>query len=145
MKPFRFRLQQVLAMREAEAQKEEAALEGLYAQRKQMEEERDALAGGLQRMSGALRSEQFLQPSQLVALDRYKDQVKREMQIFASKIAAHETEIEKQRVRVVTARGRVKLMEKLREKRLDQWRAEADRELDELTADFSAAQWMRKR
>ena len=145
MKAFKFRLQRVLELRESEVKTEEAALERLYAVRTRMEQERDALSAALARMSGAVRGEQFVQPSQLIALDRYKDHVKREMVTFASKLAAHEVEIEKQKARVVAARGRVKLMEKLRDKRHEEWEAESNRELEELAADFSTAQWLRSR
>jgi flagellar export protein FliJ len=145
MKAFRFRLQRVLELRETEAKTEEAALEHLFAKRAQMEAERDALAASLDRMSGAVQSERYLHPSQLVALDRYKDHVKRETQVWAAKLSAHAVEIEKQKARVIAARGRVKLMEKLREKRHGEWETERDRELDELTSDFSASQWLRSR
>jgi hypothetical protein len=45
----------------------------------------------------------------------------------------------------VEARARLRLMEKLCEKRRAEWQAEADREMEELAADFSAAQWLRQR
>lgn len=145
MKAFQFRLQRVLQLRESEAKTEEAALEKLYAERTRLEQERDALTESLVRMSGATQGQQFLHPSQLVALDRFKDHVKREMTVFAQKLEAHQGKIDKQKARVVEARGRVKLMEKLREKRREEWQAASDRELDEVASDFSAAQWLRSR
>jgi flagellar export protein FliJ len=143
MKAFRFRLQRVLELRESEVKTEEAQLERLYARQAQMEAERDELTASLERMSGAMRGERYLHPSELVALDRYKDHVKRELKAFEVKLAAHAADVEKQRVRVMAARSRVKLLEKLREKRHDEWEIEHDKELEELASDFAAAQWLR--
>lgn len=145
MKSFQFRLQRVLQLRESEVKKEEAELERLYNERVKLEQERDALAESVNRMSGAAYGQQFLHPSQLMSLDRYKQHVKKELVAFASKLTKQQAEVDKQQHKVVEARGRVKLLEKLREKQQEQWEAERDRELDELVADFSTAQWLRQR
>ena len=144
MKAFQFRLQRVLQLRETEVKREEARLEQLYTERRRLESERDALAASVERMSAAVRGQQFLHPSDLVALDHYKEHVKKELVRFAEKLAAQEAEIEKQRARVIAARARVKLLEKLREKRHEEWEIGRERELEELAADFSAAQWLRE-
>ena len=145
MKSFRFRLQRVLELRESEVKTEEAALEQLWSRRVQMEAERDTLVQSLERMTGAARMQQYVQPFELVMLDRYKDYVKLEVQKWTQKLAAHDLEIEKQKARVVTTRGRVKLLEKLRDKSREHWQHEVDRELEELASDFSASQWLRGR
>jgi flagellar export protein FliJ len=145
MKSFRFRLQRVLELRESEAKTEEAALEQLWVRKAQMEAERDGLAQSLERMTGSVTRQQFVNPSELVMLDRYKDHVKSELKKWVQKLAAHERDIERQNARVIAARGRVKLLEKLRDKSHEEWQREVDRELDELTADFAAAQWLRLR
>lgn len=145
MKSFRFRLQRVLDLRESEAQREEAELERLRTERSHMEAQRNALAASFEWMNTAVRTQQFLHPSDLVMLDRYKQRYQREQNEWNKKLAAQDSAIEKQKACVVTARGRVQLLEKLREKRRGEWQAESDREMEELTADFSAAQWLRER
>jgi flagellar export protein FliJ len=145
MKSFRFRLQRALELRESEARKEEAELERLWTVRRGMEAERDALAAGFERMNTVVRAKPFLHPSELVALDRYKDRYQREQKQGNDKLAAQDAAIEGQKRRVIAARGRVKLLEKLRQKRQEEWQAESDRELEEVAADFSAAQWLRER
>ena len=67
----------------------------------------------------------------------------RERKEWQAKIAAHDEIVERQRTKVVTARGRVRLLEKLREKRKVEWQAEGDKEMEGLATDFSAAQWLR--
>jgi flagellar export protein FliJ len=145
MKAFHFRLQRVLEMRETEVKTEEAQLERLYAERTRLERDRDELTAGLERMSIDARSQQFVHPSHLVALDQYKSSVKRELQRFAERIKSQQESIEQQKTRVIAARARVKLLEKLRERRHTEWDIERDREFDELVTDFSAAQWLRQR
>ncbi|MBV9267788.1 MAG: hypothetical protein JO061_16585 [Acidobacteriaceae bacterium] len=145
MKAFRFNLARVLDLRESEAKAEESKLEQMYAMRARMEAERDALINGFERMAVAIKSQQALQPSELMALDRYKARVEREKTELAARLRAHEEAIGKQRARVVEARARVRLLEKLREKRKAEWQVGADREMEELAADFSAAQWLRER
>jgi flagellar export protein FliJ len=143
MKPFRFRLQRVLGLRETELKTEEAALERLVSQRSQMIAERDALVASFERATTGIRGQRYVSPSELAMVDRYKESLKREVKRWAEKIKAQDAEIDKQKARVVAARGRVKLLEKLREKSQGEWQHSADRELEELAADFSAAQWLR--
>lgn len=145
MKAYRFRLQRVLDLRKSELTLEEHVLEQLWFHRATMQSERDALAASLERMRTTLQKQQFLHPSDLVVLDRYKNFVERELQKWAQKLAAHDAEIEKQKACVVAARGRVKLLEKLRERSHGTWQHEANRELEELASDFAATQWLRER
>jgi flagellar export protein FliJ len=145
MKAFRFRLQRVLELRESEVKTEETELERLLAQRVRMEAERQAQLDSFLRETVLVRAKQILHPSELVMLDRYKQRVDREQQEWIAKLTTHDAAIDKQKARVIAARGRVKLMEKLREKRLAEWQADSGRELDELASDFSAAQWLRAR
>jgi hypothetical protein len=145
MKSFRFRLQRVLQLRESEAHKEEAELERLWTIRRDMEAQRDLLISAFERMNVVLRTKPFLHPFELVTLDLYRKRYQREQKEWTEKIAAQDAAIEAQKRRVIVARGRVKLLEKLRQKRYEEWQAESDRELNELTADFSASQWLRER
>jgi len=143
MKAFKFRLERALQLRERQLAAEEAALEDLLNRRGQMLGEMKALDVSLQQARTSIQQQQFVRPAELVALERYNGRVDRERKEWAVKLAAHDGIIEKQKVKVVEARGRVRLLEKLREKRQVEWRAEGDRELEELAADFSAAQWLR--
>ena len=145
MKAFRFHLARVLDLRESEAKAEESKLEQMYAIRARMEAERDTLIAGFERTATDIRSQRELHAPELMALDAYKTRVERETTQWATKLREQDAAIEKQRARVVEARARVRLMEKLRERRKAEWQAAADREMEELAADFSAAQWLRER
>lgn len=144
MKAFRFNLERVLALRETEAKAEEAKLQQLYADRARMEAERDTLIASFEGSAAAIQTQSVVNPSELTMLGAYKLRVEQEKKQLTAKLIAHEQLIAKQQKRVVEARARVRLMEKLREKRKAEWQAAADRELEELAADFSAAQWLRR-
>jgi flagellar export protein FliJ len=144
MKAFRFRLQRVLELRESEVKAEEAALERLRKERLRMEAERDALLASLERETVAVRGKQYVHPSELVLADAYREIVKRESQLWAEKLAAQDREIEKQRARVVAFRGGVKLLEKLRDRRREEWQQGEDRELEELAGEFGVGKWVRE-
>jgi flagellar export protein FliJ len=145
MKAFQFNLARVLQLRESEAKSEESKLEQMSAIRARMEAERDALIASFERAAQAVKSQQAVHPSELIALDMYKTHVEREKAQWASRIVTQSDAIEKQRARVIQARARVRLLEKLRERRKAEWQVAADREMQELAADFSAAQWRRER
>src|SRR5437868_6350570 len=131
MKAFRFRLQRVLELRESELKAEESALERMQRERLRMQTERGELVASSERATAALRAKQFVHPSELVIADAYRETVKRELQRWTEKLAAQDREIEKQRMRVVTFRGRVKLLEKLRDRAREEWQRGVDRELEE--------------
>lgn len=145
MKAFKFRLDRALQLRERELKTEESALEHLLNQRVRMVDEMKALDVSLQQARFSIQSQQFVRPAELVSLDRYNGRVARERKEWQSKIAAHDAVVEKQRAKVVVARGGVRLLEKLREKRKLEWQAEGEKEMEELATDFSAAQWLRLR
>jgi hypothetical protein len=110
-----------------------------------MMDEMKALDVSLQQARVSIQSQQFVRPAELVSLDRYNVRVARERKECQAKIAAHDAVVEKQRAKVVAARGGVRLLEKLREKRKLEWQAQGDKEMEELATDFSAAQWLRLR
>ena len=143
MKPFQFRLARVLHLREGQLKTEEAKLEQLLLERARMESERDALEASLERARASVKSQQFVNPADLVTLQLYDARVQRERKQWATRLTAHNNKVEAQKASVIEARGRVRLLEKLREKRETEWRSENDRALEELAADFSAAQWLR--
>ena len=145
MQAFRFRLEKVLRLRERQLTAEEVKLEELLNRRAQMQSEMEELDASLQREQVSIQKQQFVSPAELISLDRYHGRVDREHKEWVSKIDSQGDLIEKQKTQVVEARGRVRLLEKLREKRKAEWKAEGDRELEELAADFSAAQWLRLR
>jgi flagellar export protein FliJ len=143
MTAFKFRLERVLQLKTSQARTEEFKLEALLRQRKQMQAEMEAADSSLREARKSIESSTFSNSVDLMAFEYYKIRAEKERQGAQRRLAAHDEVVERQRMAVVTARSGVMLLEKLREKRRADWQAGADKELEDLTADFSAAQWLR--
>ena len=143
MTAFKFRLERVLQLKTSQARTEEFKLEALLHQRTQMQAEMDAADSSLLQARKSIESATFTTSAELLVFEHFKVRTEKERQEALRKLATHDEAVEKQRTAVVAARSGVLLLEKLREKRRADWQAEADKELEALAADFSAAQWLR--
>jgi flagellar export protein FliJ len=143
MTAFKFRLERVLQLKTSQARTEEFKLEALLRQRAQIQAEMDAADSSLLQARKSIESATFSTSAELLAFEHYKVRAEKERQEALRKLAVHDEAVEKQRSAVVAARSGVLLLEKLREKRRADWQAEADKEIEAMAADFSAAQWLR--
>ena len=143
MSGFRFTLARVLRLREDQLKIEELKLESLLAQRRQIELEIETLDSAAQQARLSISRKPFVQSVDLLSLEHFTNRVQRECKDRAVKLAAHSQLIEQQRKALCEARSRVRLLEKLQEKRKAEWREERNREEQYQAGDFSAAQWLR--
>lgn len=143
MTAFKFRLQRVLHLRESQLKTEEFKLEALLQQRARMQAEIEAAQRIVQSERQMMESATYSTSAQWLAFEQFKRRAEKERAEALRKLAAHDEVVEKQRAVIVEARRAVLLLEKLREKRRADWQIGADKEMEELAADFSAAQWLR--
>ena len=143
MKSFQFRLERVLSWRGtqlslAEAQAEQL-LSGLRTTDEAMTEivklrtAAQAIVGRTATVSGA----------ELGALESSRVWAVREEKRLAARKVELQESIEAQNRCVAEARRGVKLVERLKERRHESWKAEADHEIDELAAESAISQWRR--
>lgn len=143
MTAFKFRLQRVLHLKESQLKTEEFKLEALLQQRARMQADIEAAEQKVQNERLSIESATYSTSAQWLAFEQFKRRAEVERQNALRALAEHDQLIEKQRAVIVEARRGVLLLEKLREKRRADWQVAADKELEELAADFSAAQWLR--
>jgi hypothetical protein len=143
MKSFSFRLDRVMRLRETSLRAEEEKLEQLRRGADRIERDRDAAEQAFERSRDSVQSDSSLRGSHLRALDFYRERAARERVAFARQMAVLAGETERQNKAVVEARRALRLLERLRERRLAEWRAASDYELEALSADFSTSQWLR--
>ena len=143
MKRFVFRLESVLRWRRSLFEQEQNRLRGLVAERdaillrlKEIEELR-------QRAGQALLEAPALTGGELAALEAYRRRLGLERVRRQQELADCEARIEAHRQRVLEARRRVRLLERLRERRFAEWEAELNRELEALAAESYLARWKR--
>ena len=143
MKAFEFRLRRVLQLRQNRLQAEESKLEQLSKRSREIEDHLQLLENSIQQARSSVHAQQFVAGAELVSLERFSGRVQRDRTEWGSKLADQRQAVERQRMAVVAARAKVRLLEKLQERQKAEWQRQSDHELEELAADFSAAQWLR--
>ena len=144
MNAFRFPLQKVLELRRKQLELAEAnykqqlvALGDLDRLRAETE------AAGI-RAEIEVRQRTSVTGRDLAALDHFRLRVKNdEARIAAQRVEAAREAAARQEA-MLTARRRSRLLDRLRERRLEDWEAARDRELDEIASESFLAQWNRR-
>ena len=143
MKAFRFRLAQVLQLRERALQAEEGKLEALVAKRRWYETRVEELRSSVEQETQKIGRQASFSHLDLPALAQFARRTEQEQTIVKQEAAEHEKTICVQQANVVEARRALRLLEKLREKQQGAWQQGQDREAEALMSDFAAAQWSR--
>jgi flagellar export protein FliJ len=144
VRAFHFNLDRVREWRTRQLELEEAGLQQLLAEKASLK----ARAAALEREREAARQAVAQQGSatgqDLGALDAFFRYVAMERQKLAAAQTACERRICVQQQQVIVARRRVEVIERLREKRLADWRAGFDREQENLAAELFLAKWKKR-
>jgi hypothetical protein len=145
MKAFRFPLEKALDLRRVQLELEEvrykqqvAEVAGLDRQRAEVE------ASGI-RAEIQVREWRPIAAGDLAALGNYRLYVKaREFTIARQRFEAAQTLADQQKL-MLEARRRCRLLERLKERRLAEWTAGRDHEVEEIAAESYLARWSRSR
>ncbi|MDE3166908.1 MAG: hypothetical protein KGN36_13970 [Acidobacteriota bacterium] len=144
MTAFRFPLEKVLQWRrkqleleEARYRQQNAVVAGLDRQRAETE------AAGI-RAEIEVRQRGSLSGSDLTALDHFRLRVKKDEARIARDRADAACELALRRDAMLAARRRTALLEKLRERRYQEWEADRDREIEGIAAESFLARWSRR-
>jgi flagellar export protein FliJ len=144
MQAFRFSLEKVLTWRGKVLDREQARLETLNAERRRIELHLDQLrATRIAERNRVRRSGEVL-GGELAALDafgRHLDDAERRG--LAALQGAVQAAAQQERV-VVEARRAVRLLERLKERRLEEWKEEEAREYDIQAGESALVQWRRR-
>ena len=145
MKRFDFPLAKVLSFRRRQLELEEAKLEALDSERRTLESESSRLEDEAVRTRSALVVTGSAESQDLVAADLYLRHLSAEKKRHAAKVADWQARANKQQQSVVEARRRVRLIEKLEERQLREWKTAVDREMENLSSELYLARWKRSR
>ena len=143
MKRFEFSLARVLEFRRRQLELEESKIEALNAERAALDGESARLAAEEERTRGALMVTGSVEAGELVAADLYLRHLAEERKRQREKLADWSTRLRKQQDAVLEARRRLRLLEKLEEKKFREWQTEVDRELENLASELFLARWKR--
>ncbi len=140
MAPFRFRLAKVLEWYAQQCRVEEDRLHQRSAALRRSREEFAQAQQSRLTIERDLMEKTILPAAELLALSRYRHRAAQVERRLAEQVAQREREWQAQLLAVQEARRRVRLLEKIRERKVEEHSAASDRELEELAADaFRAA------
>jgi hypothetical protein len=144
MKRFDFPLERVRRWRLEQANLEELKLEQLHAERIRLTATKRQIEADALREAQQVLAQESMDPLDLTSLDSYRLYARQrvhEIEYFQRQCDA---KILDQRQRVIEARRQVELLDKLRQRALDEWTAAADKEYEDLAAEMFLARTVRE-
>jgi flagellar export protein FliJ len=144
MQNFRFSLEKVLGWRRTELQAQEARLAALFAERSRLDAARGKVRATRDTAGSRMLEAGTIYGIDLASLSGFLRRLENELISLDRRRAQSGEEILKQRARVVDANRRVKLLEKLKDRRLVEWRLAWQRETDSLASEAFLARWQRE-
>jgi flagellar export protein FliJ len=145
MRGFQFRLQKVLDWRRIEFDRERIRFQALVAERNHTEAERADLIAARLRADLELVSATTIESRDLAAITGYRARLDKERHAAEGRLADCRGRLEAQRTQMIERQRRVRLLEKLRLRRLEQWRTESDGELEGFASEAHLARWVGER
>jgi hypothetical protein len=144
MAGFQFRLQRVLEWRRTTLSLEQARLQNLRAQLRAIESARQELIDKRLAMQRDTAAAPAITGDDLTRLDRFRRWAEREDKALAKRAVDVDREIAAQSAKVMSADRDVRLVERLKERRREAWKAEQEKQIDETAGESAVAQWRRK-
>jgi flagellar export protein FliJ len=143
MKAFRFTLERALDWRRTELEQAEIAFKQQTAALAEIDRQRaeTETADVLAQME--VRAWRPVSGSDLAALGAFRVESQRRQEKLRACRVEREKELSSRWKAMMEARRRLRLLERLKERRLSEWRAACDRELEEQAAEAYLAQWSR--
>jgi flagellar export protein FliJ len=141
MQTFQFRLERILSWRRKEFEAEKARLGPLMAAQKRLDTVQREIAAAWDRAGRELLAGGPVCGTDLAALGGFRARLARDLEANARQRQQGAEKMAIQQGRVIEADRRVRLLEKLRHRRLDEWRAAWDRELENFAVEAFLARW----
>jgi hypothetical protein len=135
MTAFRFRLQRVLLWYEKRSKIEEDRLRVIVTDLSRIDSDKENVRQSRQETERGIIESASLDAADLSALAGFVEGTRRELVALAQKRSQLEAMLLEQRARVNVLRTKMRLLEKLRDRRVSEYRVEEERELEELAAD----------
>jgi flagellar export protein FliJ len=145
MRQFQFRLERVLEWRRKKCRLEETRLAACVALVHAAEQKIESLRAERASIERELLLRDAIPAADFLNLSRYRLRADKEAIELAEERRRRVLAADGQRARVQQAQQRVKLLEKMRERRLEEHTAAANRELESLAAEAYLARWPRPR
>ena len=143
MKRFHFPLDRVRRWRVEQAALEELKLERLYGRLAELASEKRKAQDGRATSERQVLGQASVEAAELQALDVYRLHVRSRIGQIEQGQREVMAQIEEQRQRLIEARRQAELLERLKDKKLGEWRALAAREEETIAGELYLAKWRR--
>lgn len=143
MKRFRFPLEAALEWREQRRAAEQARLEELSGQSRKLEDRRAAVAHDWARSQHDVLAAAEVTAQELAALSDFRRTVDQETQRLARERERMDQAIRRQQQVLLEETRRVRLLEKLKQRRLEEWLRLTERAQEREATELYLAQWGR--
>lgn len=144
MKRFEFPLQRVLDLRNTQLALEESRVRQQSAALADLDRQRAQAQASARSAEEDVRSSPTVEGQDLAALGEYRVRMQaRERQIVQQRVEA-EKKLAELQAAMTEARRRCRLLERLKERKKEEWQAARDKELEELASDAFLAGWGRE-
>lgn len=144
MQAFRYRFAQLLEWRRSQLELEKAALATLHGERSAIDRSIAGLEESAAQSTRLILESRCVTGAELGDFAEYRDHVRQELRLARSRRENCMQRIERQRQKVVAAERAWKLLDRLRERDLEEWTYEASREQESLAGDLYLAGWNRR-
>ena len=144
MKTFHFPLERVLDWRRTQLEIEEARFRQAATTLAAVDHARAELAAGLVRAECEVRRAQAVSGIDLAALSAYRARARHESARLEGKRTECARALADRQAAMLEARRRLRLLERLKERRVAEWKAARDREVEETASESYLAQWGRR-
>ena len=141
MKSFHFSLEKVLEWRRIELNLEEARCKTQSAELAELDRQRAEIEASGIRAEVQVRAWNPVGSGDLTALGSFRLRVRTEEAEIARRREASAQKLAAQKQKMLEARRRCRLLERLKERHLAEWTAARDHELEEIAAESYLARW----
>jgi len=145
MKRFQFPLGRVRRWRSEQAGVEELKLQQLRAESARLTSARLEIEAEGQRSAQEVLSQKSLDPLQLTSMESYGLHLRRRTYELSNLERQAEAKVGEQRQRVIEARRRFELLDRLHQKAWQEWVAAGNKEQEDLASELFLARVVRKR
>ena len=145
MTTFRFPLQKALDWRQSQLELAEARLQQQAAALAALDRARAAVDAEGMRTEVQVREWRPLAGADLAALGSFRLRMQSREKTIAAQRVDCDRELAARKTEMLEARRRCRLLERLKDRRLAEWQAAADRELEAVASESFLAQWARRR
>jgi flagellar export protein FliJ len=145
MARFHFPLDKVLRWRIVELSAEEVKLKRLVQEELRIQSLRAAMSAERSKLASAPGTMPNVNGNDLRSITAYGLRLRREAENLAQHLVRCQGELAAQRKSYNEAKRRMRLLEELKKRKLEEWRYEQGRQLEELASESYIANWNRER